>query len=200
MRKIKDKELYKKAEKIVVKGHEAGTSPDLIKAELIMSGIPFSKVSSMYRNILYSKNLIKSAKEITENICLQLDTIEFEFNESFETLYEIAEGVKGKVEGSSMTKIMNIIKAIYEENDKIFPRKTSVVKGRMGNTGQAVVEAFYKNSEVTEKELSKELKKGIKKEENRKKYLKSNYKMLYAVANKLSVREVLFVLSKKRNV
>jgi len=143
---------------------------------------------------VYDKGLVKNPTEITEEICKELDKIEFDFAETFETLQRLAEEIAEKVEGASIAKVLRSIRSIFEENGKSFPRKTSVVRGRIGNIGQTIINNFHENPEVTEKELLIELEKVTK---NARKYLKANYKMLYALANSMSVKEVLYEFSKK---
>ena len=189
-----NREIYKKAEKIIISGYKEKISQDEIKASLVSLGIPFSSINPLYRCIVYDRRLVKNPVEITEEVCTELDTVELDFAETFETLQRLAEEISEKVGGASVVKVLRSIRSVFEEKGKSFPRKTSVVRGRIGNIGQTIINNFHENSEVTEKELLIELEKVTK---NARKYLKANYKMLYALANNMSVKEVLYEFSKK---
>lgn len=186
------KEIYTEVKAIMVSGFEAKQTPDAIKSAIFATGnVPFSILNKLYNFIGEHEGLIVNPKVVHTEIRKLVATVPFTFAETYAALSDIAKEVKTRVAGADKKKVMGILKKLFKDNDKPFPKKPIVTGSKMGITFRTLIDLFAENPQTTEAECIEALKAVVEKEDNAVNYGKMYHKVLYAAANGLTADEVL---------
>lgn len=188
------KELYVKAESLVVSGFKNNADPDVIKSEIFKLGIPFSRLNPLFNLIAKKHNLIADPKEVKLHISKALADVSITYKETYEELAALAAPIAEKVKGATLPKVMAALKADFQENEKEFPKKpkgTGSAGPRMGAVSKALIDLFKANPNPTKEDTFKAIRPHVKGDDNAKYYVNQYYKMLTAVKNGMSSAEIL---------
>lgn len=185
-------EVFRKVEEIIIDGFEKEMPSDKIKTALIKhTEIPFNRLNGVYNLITKHHNLVVNVSEIKTQIREEIERkynnsdpgITFEWNDIDRLTYILEQ------DNPLFTKqrTLAVLRQIFKEKDMPFPKKTRVVKGRVGVVHKTVIEVFLNNAQATEKELMEALVGVVK---NAKDYAKKYHKLAYALTNHLTIKEV----------
>ncbi|MCP4552475.1 MAG: hypothetical protein GY834_10650 [Bacteroidetes bacterium] len=186
------KELFKTSEEIILSGFENKVDPGTIKTVLIVEGkVPYNRVSSLYNLITKKNNLVVNVGDVKTAILKHMDTQEWFYDEDYDEILKNTKDIIANVVGATTQRALSVIKNVFKENDKTFPKKPSKPRGRIGIVNKIIINLFAHDPNATEQDIIDALKDHVKSEKNAKAYAKQYHKISYALANSLTVEELM---------
>jgi len=184
---VSDKQLQT-CEKVIVDGFASNKTPADIKDALFGTGIGYSAVAKVYKQITELKNLVVSNKSIKEKFVELTKDEGFEFTD-WPSLEGFVRDLVKQIPGSTDKRIFSLIKEHCLANEINAPIKPPKAKKSGGGSKlkSTYVSAFAGNPTLTKNEFRKQLEAVTKTGKNAYDYANSMYETLYMVCNKVAV-------------
>ena len=191
-------ELQKKAEKIVKTGHDKGMDEDDVRTSIMGLGIKFGHVVKIHNALLKKLGFAVDVAEIKKGIDVFIGKMKLSGEETWDQLKEFSDAVCENVENSTQARVFSQLKAAYKAIEKDMPRKPAANRGRIGAINKTLIEVFKENKKASPKDLEAALAKVVKTAKNASDYTKTYWTVCYAIANDLSVNQVLTIVAQAK--
>ena len=153
-------EHYNLAKKIIESGFAANQDENAIKSAMFEKGILFSDLVRLYKNLTIELGLIRSSKEINEEIDEMLPELLEEMDLvddslTYDDFMPAIDQVCEEVDGANEKRVVGRIRAYLADQDLSMPKKPKARKGdgggerAPGKVNKAIADYFKDNDEPT---------------------------------------------------